>query len=168
MIRLTPKPSQGAFTLATRVQIPSGLSCFSKLGFTGPLRCSGSIWSRQAETDANAEFNAWVDQGVVPLVSALNEFDCILTLDSCEGKDNSQGYVYFAYRGNDHEAFAFICDLSTQLGSRLHFCCDYRLRLEWMPGAEQLLARIVTHRDYVSTLAGALGHLSPPSPKISG
>ena len=41
--------------------------------------------------------NAPVDKGGVPLVEALNGFDCVITLDSCEHGVTGASYVYFLY-----------------------------------------------------------------------
>jgi hypothetical protein len=41
---------------------------------------------------------AWVDEGVAPLVAALNSLDGVMTLDSCQGDSEKGAYVLFRYR----------------------------------------------------------------------
>lgn len=53
--------------------------------------------------------NCWVDEGIAPLVEALNRFDGVWTLASCENDQSSFGlgaYVMFACRGVDPVQFA--------------------------------------------------------------
>ena len=106
--------------------------------------------------EVSVKVNSWVDCGIAPLVAAMNEFDEILTVDSCEGGDDAPAYVYFIHHGDAEQASAFVIKLSALLGTRLHSCCDYKLRLEWTPGAEQPLGEILTNPSYVDTLANAL------------
>ena len=111
-------------------------------------------------TEIPIKVNAWVDEGVAALVSALNEFENVQTLESCEGQDVTPSHVYFLHREGPQQTFAFLRGLAELLSPRLHSCCDYKLRLEWMPGAEQPLAEIVTRQEYVGTLANALTEIA--------
>ena len=38
-------------------------------------------------TEIPVKVTAWIDEGVAPLVEALNEFPQVVTLDSCQGGD---------------------------------------------------------------------------------
>lgn len=42
--------------------------------------------------------NAWVDEGVVPLVNAMNRLSNVITLDSCEGHGDEPAFVRFVHR----------------------------------------------------------------------
>ena len=100
--------------------------------------------------------NAWVDAGVAPLIVALNKFENIQTLDSCQGEENTSPYVYFVHREGAQQTTAFVHRVAALLASRLDSCCDYSLRLEWKGSAERPLAEIIARREYVGILADAL------------
>jgi len=89
-------------------------------------------------------------------VSALDEFDDVQAVESCEEHNGTPVFVYFIHRHSTQQTFAFVRMLLRLLGPRLESCCDYKLRLEWTPGTKQPLAEIITHRAYLSTLADAL------------
>lgn len=102
--------------------------------------------------------NAWVDEAIIPLVKALNDFENVETVDSCENHNGSAS-VYFRCHGNDKETCDFVLGLSRSLGTILNSSSDYVLRLEWM-SAEQPMAEIATSQSYVQTLANALVTIS--------
>ena len=104
-------------------------------------------------TETRIKVNAWVDSGIAPLVVALNEFDQVETVDSCEGYDD-QPYVYFRCR-NAKETCDFVYWLWGSLGTHLDSSSDYRLSLEWM-GTEEPMARIITTRTYLDCLLTGL------------
>ena len=60
--------------------------------------------------------NAYVDEGIAPLVEALNGFLGVVTLDSCEGSGDSHAYVHFAIRGDSTGTFSLVQHLSAALG----------------------------------------------------
>jgi len=93
-----------------------------------------------------------VDRGIAPLVAALNKIEGVSTVDSCEGDSQSEAYVYFRGRPDTVQLVEWLAD---RLRARLHACCEYRLRLEWLAGSE-VMAEILTRSDYVDTLANAL------------
>jgi hypothetical protein len=43
--------------------------------------------------------NAWVDEGIADLVSALSEIDGLVTLESCQGDSGCSAFVIFQYGG---------------------------------------------------------------------
>ncbi len=100
--------------------------------------------------------NAFVDEGVMPLVSALNEFERVETIDSCQGNGETPAYTYFRFRGTAREFLDFLQGLSVSLGTRLDSCCDYNLRAEWLAGAEEPVGQLSVRLDYVPKLADAL------------
>jgi len=97
--------------------------------------------------------NAWVDGGVEPLVSALNEYERVVTLDSCEGGERG-AYVLFAYRGESQVAAGFASDLGCALES---LAPEFLLQVEWGPGGEgEPLLSLACPPDHVDRLAEAL------------
>lgn len=73
--------------------------------------------------------NAWVDEGVVPLVEALNLFPDVFTVDSCESK-KGEAYVMFLWRGPQNRLLHFMAELSVAGGtdrSPADFYVEYRL-----------------------------------------
>jgi len=92
-----------------------------------------------------------VDRGIAPLVVALNSFDGVATVSSCEAGPNGRAYVYFRCT----ETTPFVEWLADKLRARLNACCEYRLRVEWLAGSEAM-AEIIAQPDYVETLTDAL------------
>ena len=82
--------------------------------------------------------NAWVDKGVMPLVSALNEFKEVWTTDSCEGEGDF-AYVHFAHCGSPEDFFDFLQQLSRKMGLKIAADNEYRFTLEWVAGSERPL-----------------------------
>lgn len=76
--------------------------------------------------------NAWVDEGIAPLVEALSRYENVWTLASCED-DQSEArrgaYVMFAYEGDGAAQFA------DDLASRVHQTAV--LEVEWQLGEDQ-------------------------------
>jgi len=94
---------------------------------------------------------AWVDEGVVQLVEALNEFPDVVTLDSCQGYDGNGAYVLFRcqYQGS--------AKLARELGEALNGTgASYVLRAEWRPGCEEPLLELVCPSGEVAALAEAV------------
>src|SRR5262249_9629784 len=110
--------------------------------------------------------NAEVDEQVAPLVSALSEFDGVLTLDSCQGDAYSMAYVYFSRCGTSRELLWFVDELAASLNARLAAReNEYELRLEWTAGTEKPLAVLRTRPDYIDELAAALFGAAKPRKK---
>ena len=101
---------------------------------------------------ATIEGGIEVDRGIVPLVQILNRIEDVSTLDSCEGGERHEAYVYFRC---SHDTVQFVEWLADRLRASLDACCEYRLRLEWLAGSE-VMAQILARPDYVGTLADAL------------
>ena len=51
--------------------------------------------SRRPHRETSVKVNAWVDEGVVPLVAALSPFENVVTLDSCQEHGAGEAYVSF-------------------------------------------------------------------------
>jgi len=101
--------------------------------------------------------NAEVDRQIAPLVSALNEFDEVVTLDSCQGDVGLLAYVYFTLSGGTRDLLLFADELAALLNARLAARDnEYELHLEWTAGTEKPLAVLRTRPDYVNELATAL------------
>lgn len=95
---------------------------------------------------------AWVDEGVAALVTALNDFDGVMTLDSCEGAEHG-AYVIFRCQEGDPVRFA------ADLGSALKGCgeqTEFLLRAEWRPGADEPLLELACPPDHAERLAAAV------------
>jgi hypothetical protein len=99
--------------------------------------------------------NAWVDEGVAPLVSALNEFPGIATISSCRGHDGI-GYVRFLHLGPDAALFRFVQNLSRSLGSMFRADYFYSIRLNWTSGGDRPSAELHVRSDKAEHLAGAI------------
>src|SRR5580692_644983 len=98
---------------------------------------------------------AWVDEGIAPLVLALNELPGVQTLDSCQGGDQRAAHVFFAHRGDAKAAAAFVADLATALAPH-DDAADYTLTAEWRPGTDQPVFRLACPATQADELAAAL------------
>ena len=100
--------------------------------------------------------NAWIDEGVAPLVEALNLFPDVLTLESCECAVDGFASVTFDHRRGEKELVRMISKLSTELGTRIESCCEIRFRLEWLVSGEAPMAELLVQPALVQATAVAL------------
>ncbi len=103
--------------------------------------------------------NGFCDEGIRPLVSALNEIDGVVTLDSCECGVDGEAYVFFEYGETWKEVASLLQAMSTGLSRRL-VDSGHTLRLEWSGSNERPRAQIVVEPQHVATLAGHLQSLA--------
>jgi hypothetical protein len=99
--------------------------------------------------------NAWVDEGIVPMVEALNEFENVWTAASCENDQSAMAlgaYVMFSCQCKSADAASFAADLATGLGESVPF----RLEVEWRAGNRGPLLTISCPPTSVSDLASAV------------
>jgi hypothetical protein len=114
------------------------------------------------------KINAEVDEQVAPLVSALNEFDGILTVDSCQGDSRSMAYVYFTRSGTSRDLLLFVEALAASLNARLAAReNEYEIVAEWTAGTEKPLAVLRTRPDYIDVLAAALFRVATTHRKLT-
>ena len=132
----------------------------------GSVVGSGEPEERQ-HTQVVVKVNAEVDEQVAPLVSALNEFDGVLTLDSCQGDGRCMAYVYFTRCGSSRELLSFVDELAAILNARLSARQnEYQMRLEWAAGTEKPLAVLRTRPDYIDELVSALSGAASKQQKL--
>jgi hypothetical protein len=98
---------------------------------------------------------AWVDEGIAPLVLALNELPGVQTLDSCQGSTQRPAHVFFAHRGDAKTAAAFAADLGAALAPH-DDAADYTLTAEWRPGTDQPVFRLACPTAQADKLAAVL------------
>ena len=96
--------------------------------------------------------NAWVDEGVAPLVRALNRFSFLRTLDSCEGVQGADAYCYFGHIGSAADLDSFVARLQKELGAEA--------RLKRTTGTQHPMAVIFVPPDRLRRLAVHLGRLA--------
>jgi len=106
--------------------------------------------------------NAWIDKDIAPLVLALNRFDGVITVDSCQGK-NGHGYVYFTHHGNPEDLASFIQRLSASIGKKIPSGGDFSFRLEWLAGSERPMAQLVVKGSLVEPLANTITEIAASS-----
>jgi hypothetical protein len=105
-----------------------------------------------AHPEVPVKVTAWIDEGVVPLVVALNELDDVMTLDSCQGDATNDAYVLFCCRRAASAAGAFAVALAVALADSSDGL-DYTLRAEWRAGAGEPLLKLSCPPDAIQTLA---------------
>lgn len=104
-------------------------------------------------TEIPIKVTAWVDEGIAPLVSAINQFPDIVTVDSCEGKRGASGHVFFVHRGGAMALAGFVHSLSAAIGERLDLNNEFSIQIEWTGGAVEPLAALYVQRDFLKPLA---------------
>jgi len=98
--------------------------------------------------------NAWVDEGVCDLVSALNELPNVETLDSCED-DAGSARVYFRFRGTPWENLKRVHELAVSLENEDRVGCQYDISVEYRGDCNPIV-RIATAPANVKLLAAAV------------
>jgi len=112
--------------------------------------------SRRAHKEVLVKVNAFVDEGISPVVTALNSFTGVVTLDSCQCDASGEGYVSFQFGNGWCELGKFVGRLSVAIGKRLDLCCGFALRLEWFAGGEEPLAQVRVSPEHIQPLATAI------------
>jgi len=97
------------------------------------------------------KLTAWIDQGVVPLVEALDGFEDVLTVASCEDDGIQGAYVLFRLRGTSDQATDFASGLAADLNSEEGV--SYLLQAEWRPGESEPLLTLSCPPDQVPLVA---------------
>jgi hypothetical protein len=97
------------------------------------------------------KLTAWIDQGVVPLVEALDDFEDVLTVASCEDDGIQGAYVLFRLRGTSDQATDFASGLAADLNCEVEI--SYVLQAEWRPGESEPLLTLSCPPDQVPLLA---------------
>lgn len=98
---------------------------------------------------------AWIDEKVVPLVLALNEFDDVMTLDSCQADATGSAYVMFCSRKEPQVACAFAIALAAVLAER-GADLDYTFRAEWHSGTGEPLLKLSCPPEAIKSVANLL------------
>lgn len=137
---------------ANRAGVIFGLSKPKTTGRVG--RKNGpKTGDRLPHREVSVKITAWVDEGIAPLVLALNEHPGVTTLDSCQGDPGERpASVFFCLRG---ETVAFVERLAAAL---VPFAdrCDYTLTAEWRAGQTEPTFRLVCPADHADLLAAAV------------
>jgi hypothetical protein len=101
--------------------------------------------------------NMPVDRGVRPLVDALNEFSEVITVESCEGQEETDAYVSFHVGDDWHGVGDFAQQLSGDLGGNPALSdAYYSLSVEWYAGGNSPLGYLRVPRRHVSAVADAI------------
>ena len=123
--------------------------------------------SSAAHKQVLVKVNAQCDEGIAPLVIALNAVPGVITLDSCQRLFEGKGHVFFTY-GDSWETLApLLAELAYKL-SHLNMCCEYILSMEWLGSNDQPHARLLVDPEHVEAIATAIqdyaGSLTAVSP----
>ena len=96
--------------------------------------------------------NSECDEGIVPLVLALNEIDGVITLDSCQYGCFGLAYVFFRYGDSWQMLGNLLQAISSEL-SHINFDFSYTLHLEWLGSNEWPRAQLLVKPEHITTLA---------------
>ena len=112
------------------------------------------ITATESHKQVMIKVNAECDEGVAPLVLALNEIAGIITLDSCEHGVYGEAYVFFTYGKNWQETGKLMQELFICLSKK--FCCEYSLRLEWIGNNDCPRAKLICAIEHVGSIADTI------------
>lgn len=115
--------------------------------------------SRAAHREIPVKVTAWIDEGIVPLVLALNALPNVETLDSCQGRQDKPAHVYFRYRGDARAVTRFIAALAALLTPHERLA-DYTLIARWRPGTDEPLFQLACPTEHSSALARIINEAS--------
>ncbi len=99
--------------------------------------------------------NAWVDEGIAPLVVALNGISGVATLDSCQEGALGESFVFFTYGHTWHELATLLQETSYAL-SEAHLPCGYALRIEWLGSNSVPRAQVSVRPEHVAALSDGI------------
>ena len=102
---------------------------------------------------------AWVDEGIAPLVLALNELPDVETLDSCQGRHDKPAHVYFRLRRNAQATALFASALAAALAPH-EMAADYTLDACWRPGTDEPVFKLACPAAHSAALARVLSGVS--------
>jgi hypothetical protein len=116
--------------------------------------------------------NAWVEEGVAPLVEALNRYDQVWTTSSSAGEgDRDRAHVVFAYNGRT----ARFCNVAQKLANALSRDLPnsdlWNLQVQWAFGSSQPLATLEVKKKAVAKVSRALrgqAHSKCPAKRTRG
>jgi hypothetical protein len=112
----------------------------------------------------NIKVNAPVDEGIAPLVLALNSIEGVMTIDSCQGYDG-KAYVYFVVRGSSEDIALFAHRLAQALHVELTERWFWCLVLEW--ASDQPMMKIVCDNSRIEKMSGVVEGLASLFPQNS-
>jgi len=98
--------------------------------------------------------NALIDEGVIPLVEALNELPRVVTYNSCEQYNGKAEVMFHIIEPERGEEPRFVRDLSKQI-ARINGDFAVCLSLEWFAGGDaSMWLRVPT--EQVEVVASAI------------
>lgn len=97
-----------------------------------------------------------VDEKIADLVTVLNKFDDIKTIESCQGGDGRNAFVYFTLAGEVDGWSRDINLLADKLQKQLDLCCEYSFYIQWLAGAEKPMAELNIKPEYVDVVTEGL------------
>ncbi|MCL5987083.1 MAG: hypothetical protein M1371_11070 [Actinobacteria bacterium] len=99
--------------------------------------------------------NAECDEGIAPVVLALNEINGVITLESCQQGRDGEALVYFMYGKN----WLDIGYLTHELAACFRengICCECMLRLEWLGSNDQPHAKMIFDIEYMDRIVNII------------
>lgn len=108
-----------------------------------------------AHRQVEAKVNAYVDEGIAPLVEALSSISGLVTIESCQRSVEGQAFVYFVYG----ETWQELGEMAERLSSALRpldLCCGYSVTVEWFGSNDQPRAQLLTKPEHVAEVAAAI------------
>jgi len=103
--------------------------------------------------------NAECDEGIAPLVLALNEINGVTTLDSCQQGVSGEAYVFLDYGNTWQDLCLLLQAMSSELAEH-HLGYGFILRIEWWGSNEQPRAQIAILPEHVAALAASIRALA--------
>ena len=102
--------------------------------------------------------NAECDEGIAPLVAALNAIDGVITVDSCEN-DVWGACVFFTF-GRDWRDLACLLQELSSLMSTLQIPCGYSLQMQWLGSNCKPRAQLLMEPEHVVYIADGIQRIA--------
>ena len=87
---------------------------------------------------------------------ALNKFDGVFTIDSCEGSKTKAAYIYFKYGSSPKDLAIFCSILAEKISPHIKGSNEYVLRVEWDYDFSTNMAILMTSQKNIHKLNKAI------------
>ena len=102
--------------------------------------------------------NAACDEGIAPLIVALNEVQGVVTVDSCE--NDVWGACAFFNFGRDWRELACLLQEMSSLMSNLQLPCGYSLQMQWLGSNSKPRAQLTMEPEHVVCVADGIQRIA--------
>lgn len=110
-------------------------------------------------TEIPIKVTAWIDEGIAPLVIALNINKNVVTIASCESGTDGRAYVYFVAHSDPRTLYDVVAQIACALSASpdCHTLADssspVKLTIEWLMRNDHPMATISCRPEVIYPIA---------------